>query len=167
MGGVIGSINAPTIGAIIGGLLGGAILTAPGDTPKSDKQKGKDGSIAAAGSPQPDDEDEKVVSVDPKSLFSRQGKNEMTGTSVNKIAKSMSKNGYVGKPITIAKLGNGKFAIVDGHHRVAAAIRAGISNVPANVVNVSRAQSSAYMADVFDAIANGAGKYFSSSRFYR
>ncbi|UOY94201.1 ParB/RepB/Spo0J family partition protein [Ectobacillus sp. JY-23] len=67
--------------------------------------------------------------VNPFSLVGRQTKAEMSRKTVQKIAKDMKVNGYVGPPIKVYKI-NGKNVIIDGHHRASAAKYAGITKVP-------------------------------------
>ncbi|MEQ1593997.1 MAG: RHS repeat-associated core domain-containing protein [Casimicrobium sp.] len=63
-------------------------------------------------------------------LMSRQGPSEMSGSRVKALAKDMKANGFdASKPIQVATV-DGKSIIVDGHHRVEAAKRAGIRDVP-------------------------------------
>jgi ParB-like chromosome segregation protein Spo0J len=58
----------------------------------------------------------------------------MTGSQITKLAKEMRANGFdKTKPISVQRTANGKMMIIDGHHRTAAAIRAGIERVPVEI----------------------------------
>ncbi|MGU7773982.1 RHS repeat-associated core domain-containing protein [Burkholderia sp. MR1-5-21] len=77
--------------------------------------------------------------INPRRLQSRQGPSEMTGNKVKRYASAMRAQGGFGTfpPIEAADVGDGKLVIIDGHHRVEAAMKAGISEVPVNVTTVS------------------------------
>jgi len=63
-------------------------------------------------------------------LKSRQPPREMTRSRIDRLAKSMQERGFnVEYPIEIVEY-EGKLIIYDGHHRAAAAGRAGIREVP-------------------------------------
>ncbi|MEW1614384.1 MULTISPECIES: ParB/RepB/Spo0J family partition protein [unclassified Streptomyces] len=51
--------------------------------------------------------------------------------NVDSLTASMKENGWQGDPISVAKIGDDRY-VLDGHHRVAAAKRAGI-DVPYSV----------------------------------
>ena len=86
--------------------------------------------------------------VDPKSLIGRQGRDEMSGSQVNQLAKNMKTSGYdANYPIDAANV-EGKLIILDGHHRTKAAIKAGIKEVPVNVHQVTKEQASQLMREV-------------------
>jgi len=61
-------------------------------------------------------------------------------SAVKRIAQSMSQSGWQGEAIHAYKLKDGTFAILNGHHRVQAATRAGI-DVQYKVLNFTEAQS--------------------------
>ncbi|WP_339902373.1 RHS repeat-associated core domain-containing protein [uncultured Cyclobacterium sp.] len=61
-------------------------------------------------------------------------------SAVKRIAQSMSQIGWQGEAIHAYKLKDGTFAILNGHHRVQAATRAGI-DVQYKVLNFTEAQS--------------------------
>jgi ParB-like chromosome segregation protein Spo0J len=74
------------------------------------------------------------VLTSPKNLISTQSKAEMSGTLVRRLAKDMRRNGFdQTKPISGQMSPSGRILIIDGHHRVAAAIKAGIDKVPVDV----------------------------------
>jgi hypothetical protein len=57
--------------------------------------------------------------------------------TVNEIADSMRRNGFQGEPIKIFEHNGEKF-ILDGHHRIAAARRAGLDDIPFESIPESR-----------------------------
>lgn len=70
-----------------------------------------------------------------RTLVGRQTRAEMSRSKVDKIAKSMKKDGYdssKGGPIKAVNV-NGATIIEDGHHRAEAAVKAGIKEVPVTV----------------------------------
>jgi len=72
-------------------------------------------------------------------LRGRQLASEMTGNRIQRMAKAMREGTFDWKaagPVRIAER-DGTRIILDGHHRVAAARRAGLSEVPATVEQVS------------------------------
>lgn len=80
-----------------------------------------------------------VPKLNPKLLIGRQGKNEMEPSKIKKMTKDMKENGYGKKyPPIDAAFVDGKLIILDGHHRAAAASRAGITEVPVNIYTVSK-----------------------------
>ena len=79
-------------------------------------------------------------SVSPASLLGRQGRDEMTQSTIRGLTNSMRQGGYKGDPIEVAIV-NGKMIIIDGHHRAAAASKAGLKEVPVNVNQVTREQA--------------------------
>jgi hypothetical protein len=74
---------------------------------------------------------------DPRNLNPTQSKNEISGSQVDRMAKDMRANGYdVNKygPIDAQRVpGSNRYDIIDGHHRAAAANKAGIQNVPVRI----------------------------------
>jgi RHS repeat-associated protein len=75
-----------------------------------------------------------TVLTNPKNLIPTQSKSEMTGSQVTRLAKDMKQNGFDStKPISGQTTATGRIEIVDGHHRAAAAIKAGIEKVPVEV----------------------------------
>jgi RHS repeat-associated protein len=90
---------------------------------------------------------------DPKSLVSRQGPSEMTRNKIEKLAKDMKQNGFnPAHPIEVANI-NGEQVIIDGHHRAAAAIRAGIKEIPVTTTPVSPQRAAELAADAAAAAA--------------
>jgi hypothetical protein len=90
---------------------------------------------------------------DPKSLVSRQGPSEMTRNKIEKLAKDMKKNGFnPAHPVEVANV-NGEQVIIDGHHRAAAAIRAGIKEIPVTTTPVSPQRAAELAADAAAAAA--------------
>ena len=79
------------------------------------------------------------VQKNPQALISRQGPSEMTGNKVKRYASAMkAQRGYGDfPPVEAADVGGGKLVIIDGHHRVEAAKKAGVREVPVNVNTVS------------------------------
>lgn len=71
-----------------------------------------------------------------------------TVRSVNQLAASMRANGWQGAPIDVVEL-NGQRIVVDGHHRLAAARRAGI-DVQYQVVDPSTAIGPGKYASIDD-----------------
>lgn len=58
----------------------------------------------------------------------------MSGSQVNRIAKDMKQNGYNGDPVDVSvNPATGRLEIEDGHHRTAAAIKAGVDQIPVRV----------------------------------
>lgn len=75
-----------------------------------------------------------TIFTSPKNLLPTQPKSDLTGSVVNRLAKDMQKNGFdPTKPISGQTTATGRIEIVDGHHRAAAAIKAGIEKVPVEV----------------------------------
>ncbi|TFW34990.1 ParB/RepB/Spo0J family partition protein [Massilia horti] len=75
-----------------------------------------------------------ILRISPKSLISQQSKEQMNGSLVKRLAADMRARGYeVSQPISGVRREDGRIVISDGHHRVAAAIRAGIDLVPVDV----------------------------------
>jgi ParB-like chromosome segregation protein Spo0J len=84
---------------------------------------------------------------DPKSLISRQGPSEMTGNKIKNLAKDMKENGFRPDfPVEVANV-NGEQIIMNGHHRTAAAIRAGIKEIPVTVKKVTPQKAVELAAD--------------------
>lgn len=87
----------------------------------------------------------------PRSLISRQGSDEMTGSQIKRMVKDMKLNGYAGyDPIDVANV-NGKLIIIDGHHRAEAAAKAGIRDVPIVVHEVTRQEGEALLQEAAEA----------------
>ncbi len=89
--------------------------------------------------------------ANPRSLLSRQGPLEMTPSRVQSMSEDMMVNrfswGRTG-PIEVAEGPNGVRIIIDGHHRAAAAIEAGLDNVPIRIQQVSPARWNQLMQEV-------------------
>jgi ParB-like chromosome segregation protein Spo0J len=62
----------------------------------------------------------------PKSLHPNQRVNPRV---VTEISSSMQEHGYTGTPLDVMHLG-GSLEVTDGHHRRAAAVKAGLPSVP-------------------------------------
>jgi len=92
-------------------------------------------------------------SVNPKSLIGRQGPAEMTGSRVERFKKAMKANGYGSFPPIEAANAEGRLIILDGHHRAAAAARAGLPEVPVNVRNVTSQEASQLMREAAEAMS--------------
>lgn len=92
-----------------------------------------------------------IKNINPKLLLSRQSKNEMTGSQVKRLIKDMKANGYnVNEPVDIT-LVNGKMIIIDGHHRAEAARKAGLENISARVIPVTKEQGDQLLREVAEA----------------
>ncbi|MDP3670776.1 MAG: RHS repeat-associated core domain-containing protein [Telluria sp.] len=75
-----------------------------------------------------------TILTSPKNLLPTQPKSDLTGSVVNRLTKDMKQNGFdPAKPISGQTTATGRIEIVDGHHRAAAAIKAGIEKVPVEV----------------------------------
>ncbi len=77
----------------------------------------------------------RLIHEDPRNLVPTQIKSEMSGSQIKRIAKNMEKNGFDPlKPVDAWRNPNtGRLEIQDGHHRAAAAIRAGLDKIPVEV----------------------------------
>lgn len=77
----------------------------------------------------------KLIQQNPRNLLPTQTKSEMSGSQVKRLTKNMKKNGYdQGKPVDAwLNPKTGRLEIQDGHHRTAAAIKAGIDMIPVRV----------------------------------
>jgi len=71
-----------------------------------------------------------IQNIDPKRIAYNQP-DEPVPEKFTKIFKSQVKNG-IAKPITVKKTKNG-FKLIDGRRRVIAAVRAGLTEIPALV----------------------------------
>lgn len=77
----------------------------------------------------------------------------MTGNKITRLATDMKANGFdATQPIEVANV-EGRQIIIDGHHRAAAAIRAGIQEVPITVTPVSPAQAAKLAEEAAEAAA--------------
>lgn len=75
-----------------------------------------------------------ITQVDPRNLIPTQTRNEMSGSQIKRLEKSMKQNGYdQNKPVDAWKRPDGRLEIQNGHHRTEAAKRAGLDNVPVRV----------------------------------
>jgi hypothetical protein len=80
--------------------------------------------------------------ISTRSLLGIQAKSEMTGSRISRIAKDMKVNGFRSdEPIQAVKIDNKNY-ILDGLHRVEAAKRAGIAEVPTMFNEVSPERAS-------------------------
>ena len=92
-----------------------------------------------------------IKSINPKALISRQGRNEMTGSKIKRIRKSMKSGGYdESQPIDVADV-NGKMIIIDGHHRAAAASAAQLKKVPVRIKKVSQQDANQLLIEAAEA----------------
>lgn len=70
----------------------------------------------------------------PKNLIPTQPRSELSGSIIKRLARDMKKHGFdPTKPISGQLSASGRILIMDGHHRAAAAIKAGIEKVPVEV----------------------------------
>jgi filamentous hemagglutinin len=77
----------------------------------------------------------------------------MTGSKIKRLTSDMKANGFdPAHPIEVATV-EGRQIIVDGHHRAAAAVRAGIPQVPVTVTPVSPAQAAQLAREAAEAAA--------------
>jgi RHS repeat-associated protein len=77
-----------------------------------------------------------IKQINPRNLISQQSKNEMSGSVIKRLVKDMKLNGFdQSQAITAVVRADGRLVISDGHHRAAAAIRAGIDKVPVDIYN--------------------------------
>ncbi len=89
--------------------------------------------------------------VDPKTLISRQDKNEMSGSQVKRLVKDMKENGFdANNPVDVA-LVNGKMIIIDGHHRAQAAAKAGLKDIPVRIHEVTKEQGEQLLREAAEA----------------
>ena len=92
-----------------------------------------------------------IKNVDPKSLISRQNSNEISGSDIKRLVRDMKANGFdTTQPIDVAIV-NGKMIIIDGHHRAAAAVKAGIKDIPIRINKVTEAQGNQLLLEAAEA----------------
>lgn len=97
------------------------------------------------------DSAEVVSNLNPRSLLGRQGPNEMSGSQIKRMANDMRMNGYnPSEPIEAATF-EGKRIIIDGHHRAAAAIKAGLKEVPVREIQVTPSQGRQLLQEAAEA----------------
>ncbi|MFN9200834.1 MAG: ParB N-terminal domain-containing protein [Planctomycetaceae bacterium] len=92
--------------------------------------------------------------ANPKSLLSRQGPLEMTPCRVQEMSEEMMVQRFPWQrigPIDVAEGPNAALIILDGHHRTAAAIEAGLDCVPIRVKTVQKELWQQLMAEVLNA----------------
>ena len=85
--------------------------------------------------PKVDTAEPSIIEVNPKILVPTQGKDEMTGSVIKKVKKSIKNDGIDhGRPIYVWRnpLTN-RLEIQDGHHRTAAALELKLDKVPIRV----------------------------------
>jgi RHS repeat-associated protein len=124
--------------AILGGMVLNPSGTTPGGMPGSAGGGGRrNGGITNWGMGVR--VDSPVIQVNPKNLIPQQQRNEMTGSVVRRLEKDMRVNGFdQSQPINTVVREDGRMVISDGHHRAAAAIRAGLDKVPIIVFDPSK-----------------------------
>jgi len=72
--------------------------------------------------------------INPRSLISQQAASEMSASTIKRLEKHMRTHGFdPQKPIYGVMRADGRILISDGHHRVQAAIRAGLHQVPVEI----------------------------------
>jgi RHS repeat-associated protein len=107
----ISGISARSLGRALGRATSNVVVTKP------------------APSPNPE-----LIQTNPKNLIPTQGRNEISGSQVKRMAKDMKENGYnQAHPVDAVKNESGRLEIQDGHHRVEAAKKAGLEKIPVNV----------------------------------
>nr|WP_024967752.1 hemagglutinin repeat-containing protein [Pantoea sp. IMH] len=89
--------------------------------------------------------------VDPKTLISRQDKNEMSGSQVKRLVKDMKENGFDANNPVDAAFVNGKMIIIDGHHRAQAAAKAGLKDIPVRIHEVTKEQGEQLLREAAEA----------------
>lgn len=88
--------------------------------------------LARAGAPAK--AEETLIMVNPRNLISQESKGEMNGSLVKRCAKDMKTNGFdQSRPVSAVMRADGRLVISDGHHPVAAAVKARIDKIPADV----------------------------------
>jgi len=142
---------------------GSALTRARADAGMGSPEYGTLAAMATAGfaagmsgngpSPAAKEADVALRSLNPKSLIGRQGPSEMTGSKVERFKKAMKADGYGNFPPIEAANAEGRLIIIDGHHRAAAAARAGLREVPVNVRNVSSEEASQLMREAAEAMS--------------
>lgn len=99
-----------------------------------------------------------TTTVNPQNLLSRQGPSEMTGSKVKRLTSDMKQNGYDSThPIEVANV-DGRKIILDGHHRAAAAVKAGLKDVPIKETAVTPKQAAKLLDEVAEAAAERSQK---------
>jgi RHS repeat-associated protein len=77
---------------------------------------------------------QRTILQSPRNLIPTQSKSQMSGSQIKRIAKDMKQNGYSGDPVDVSvNPATGRLEIQDGHHRTAAAVKAGINQIPVRV----------------------------------
>ena len=133
--------NDPTLANFAGAAVDGIALAVP-------FVPGGVGAIRSAGKAGSEAAEAATKTVDPSSLIGRQGRDEMSGSQVQRLKRDMKENGFdAAHPIDAANV-NGKLIILDGHHRAQAAAKAGIREVPVRVHEVSKAQGDQLLREV-------------------
>ena len=91
------------------------------------------------------------ILMNPRSMLSRQGPDEMTPFQINRMAKEMKQLGY-GKfdPIDIAVI-EGRRVIINGHRAVAAA-KVGLKEIPVNVFPVTPEQGQQFLIEALQVL---------------
>ncbi|CAK6495769.1 hypothetical protein PANNVG_02719 [Pantoea sp. Nvir] len=89
--------------------------------------------------------------VDPKTLISRQDKNEMSGSQVKRLVKDMKENGFDANNLIDVAIVNGKMIIIDGHHRAEAAAKVGIKDIPVRIHEVTKEQGEQLLREAAEA----------------
>jgi len=91
--------------------------------------------------------------ANPGNLLSRQGPAEMTGSQIKRLTSKMKANGFdPAHPIEVATVEDRQI-IIDGHHRAAAAVRAGMHQVPVTVTPVTPARAAQLAGEAAEAAA--------------
>ena len=79
--------------------------------------------------------------VEPKRLISRQSPSEMSFSKIKRLRKKIKEKGFdLNEPIEVADAED-RLIILDGHHRVQAAIGARLKEVPARIYETTKEET--------------------------
>jgi hypothetical protein len=114
-GAVAGAIQGTGFGATAGAFLGAAAADLYYQAQSNDKSA--------------------LIQENPRNLVPTQTKDQVSGSQIQKLANDMKQNGFdQNYPVDAWKNPNtGRLEIQDGHHRTAAAIKAGLDTIPVQV----------------------------------
>lgn len=93
----------------------------------------------------------KIFYVNPNILLSRQTPSEMSGSKIKRLRKKIKEIGFdINQPIKVVEI-EGQLIILDGHHRVEAAKKLRLKEIPIVKEIVSDSQAQQFLMDVADA----------------